>query len=191
MAVTDPCRVRRLESADAAAVLEVARGLGPWFNAEGLARIAQDLGSHRGHVAVQGGRIVGFILWTRLDARVADLSWMGVAAVRQHTGVGTALLEALVAELRAAGFEFLEVSTVADNVDYAPYAATRRFYRARGFENLRVDPRYWGSGDDRYDRLVLRRRISAVAGRARTKADAAPQNGADSAGQSQAAFKTA
>jgi hypothetical protein len=63
----------------------------------------------------------------------------------------------VVADLKASGFRTLEVATVADNVEYAPYAETRRFYRARGFTDFRVDARFWGSGDDRYDRLVLRR----------------------------------
>ncbi len=81
---------------------------------------------------------------------------MGVAVGLQHRGVGTALLAALRLELRRLGVARFMVSTVADTVDYEPYAQTRRFYRARGFVDERVDPRYWGEGEDRFDRLVMR-----------------------------------
>jgi len=157
MAMTPPFVVRRLEKEDAAAVRELARSLGAWFNADGLVRIARDLDIHAGYVAERTRRLAGFVTWARIDAAVAELSWMGVAQDLRHRGIGTALLAALVADLRSAGFRVLEVSTVADSVEYEPYAQTRRFYRTRGFTDFRVDARFWGSGDDRYDRLVLRR----------------------------------
>ncbi len=156
MAVSPPVLIRPLRRQDAEAVREHAERLSAWFDAEGRARIGRDLGTQAGFVALQGSRIVGFILWARIDAAVADLTWMGVVEDVQRRGVGTALLAALVANLRSSGFHSLEVSTVADNVAYEPYDRTRRFYRARGFVDYRVDPRYWGSGEDRYDRLVLR-----------------------------------
>lgn len=161
MAVTRSFVVRRLRAEDAVDVRALAQSLDRWFDREGLARIAHDLGTHPGFVALQGERLAGFAMWSRIDSEVADLSWMGVAEDVQHRGIGTALLGTLVAELQASGFRSLEVSTVADHVDYEPYDRTRRFYRARGFVDFRVDPRYWGSGDDRYDRLVLRRDLGS------------------------------
>lgn len=165
MAVTPPFVLRPLRPEDAASVHEVAARLGKWFDAEGLRRIDRDVMTHPGYVAAQEERLLGFILWARMDPEVADVSWMGVAEALQHRGIGTALLDAVVADLRAARVRFLEVSTVADKVEYEPYVATRRFYRARGFRDFRVDPLYWGTGADRYDRLVLRREISAPDGR--------------------------
>ena len=161
MAVTRPFVVRRLRAEDAVDVRALAQSLDRWFDMDGLARIARDLGTHPGVVALQGERLVGFAMWSRIDSEAADLSWLGVAEDVQRRGIGTALLGALVAELRGSGFRSLEVSTVADNVDYEPYDRTRRFYRARGFVDFRIDPRYWGSGDDRYDRLVLRRDLGS------------------------------
>lgn len=139
---------------------DLARGLPEWFDPDGQARIAADVRTQRGFVAAHGQRLVGFILWRPLGPEAADLSWMGVAKDLQRRGIGTALLAALVADLPSVGFRSLEVSTVADHVDHEPYARTRRFYRARGFADARVDPLYRGSGDDRYDRLVLRRDLS-------------------------------
>ncbi len=161
MAMTPPFVVRPLLPADAEAVHSLARSLGDWFNADGLRQIAVDLTSQSGFVAVERGRIVGFILWKPLDATVADLSWMGVAEAKQRRGIGSALLATLVADLASRGLRSLEVSTVADSEDYEPYVRTRAFYRARGFSDLRVDPGYWGSGAHRYDRLVLLRDLAA------------------------------
>jgi GNAT superfamily N-acetyltransferase len=142
--------------ADAPSILRLARTLGQWFNAEGLARMEVDLAIHGGYVALRGVALVGFVTWSALDAEIANLSWMGVAEEEHRRGIGIALLAALVEDLRRRGFRTLEVSTVADTVDYEPYAATRRFYRARGFADFAVDPNHYGRGDDRSDRLRLR-----------------------------------
>lgn len=151
-----PFVVRPLEFADVPPILAVARSLAKWFDKEGLRRIALELASPKGFVALRAGRLAGFVLWKPMDADVAELTWIGVSEELQHRGIGTALLAALQTELRAAGYRTLEVSTVADNLDYEPYARTRRFYRARGFVDHRTDSLYWGSGDERYDRLVMR-----------------------------------
>lgn len=153
--------VRPLREGDGPSVLVLARTLDKWFNEEGLVNMSRDLESHPGFVAVRGDVVIGFITWNRLDPRTADLSWMGVAESEQRTGIGKALLQALVADLRRLGVQRLEVSTVADSVDYEPYVATRRFYRSVGFADDRVDPLYFGSGDDRYDRLVMKLEIPA------------------------------
>lgn len=145
-----------MASDDAARVLSLARALGKWFNEPGLAQMALDLGSHAGFVGVRDAEMLGFITWTRVEPDTAELSWMGVSEERQRQGIGTTLLSALRAHLRQVGFRHLLVSTVADNVDYEPYVRTRRFYRAQGFADYRIDARYWGEGEDRYDRLVMR-----------------------------------
>ena len=151
-----PFVVRRMEFGDVPSVMALARSLDKWFNPEGLARIAEDLTSPSGYVAVRRPATLGFVTWKAVDEEVAELTWMGVSETQQRRGIGTVLLASLVVDLRRAGYHFLEVSTVADNVEYEPYARTRRFYRARGFVDHRVDALYWGAGNDRYDRLVLR-----------------------------------
>jgi len=155
MALTE-WTVRRIGEGDAPAILLLARSLDKWFNEEGLEKMSRDLLSHDGFVAVRGDRVLGFVTWTPIDAESADLTWMGVAEDLQRTGIGRALFRNLVRDLRTRGVRALEVSTVADSVDYEPYARTRHFYRAMGFVDHRVDPKFFGAGDDRYDRLVLR-----------------------------------
>lgn len=150
-----PFIMREIERGDASAILLLAQSLEKWFGTVGLTQIVRDLESHKGYVAAREGRLLGFVTWTPVDETVAELSWIGVAEDVQHEGIGTALLSALTSRLRRGGFRNLTVSTIADSFDFEPYAETRRFYRARGFKDYRVDPRYWAEGDDRYDRLVL------------------------------------
>jgi len=158
-----PWVVRRKDAPDHPAIVHLAETLGKWFNPEGLNGIRRDLPAHQGFVAIRGDAVIGFATWNPVDAEIANLSWMGVAEADQHRGIGTTLLAAIVEDVRRLGLESLEVSTVADSVDYAPYADTRRFYRARGFQDYRVDVSYFGPPDDRYDRLLLRLDVIAPA----------------------------
>lgn len=148
--------IRPLHDTDAASILMLAKTLGKWFNEEGLAHMSRDLTSHGGFVAVRGERLLGFITWAPLGGELANLSWMGVAENLRRSGIGRALLAALVSHLRSCGYRTLEVSTVADSMDYAPYADTRAFYRAMGFVDHRIDKDYFRSADGPYDRLLLR-----------------------------------
>ena len=155
--------IRSLERADAAGVQDLAKRLDKWFNAEGLAQMSRDLETHPGLVAQADGRILGFVTWSASDSETANLSWMGVVEERRRSGIGRALLAAMMPRLRAEGFLTLEVSTVADSVDYVPYAETRAFYRAMGFVDFRVDHGFYGDASDPYDRLVLRRDVTTGA----------------------------
>ncbi len=74
MAVTPPLVVRPREAEDVEPVCDLARGLPEWFDADGQARIAVDVRTQRGFVAVQGRRLAGFILWRPLGPEAADLS---------------------------------------------------------------------------------------------------------------------
>jgi len=161
MAMIPPFAVRPIEEGDAPLILLLARTLDKWFNVEGLRTMAKDLETHAGFVAVRGDRVLGFVTWEPIDKEVANMSWIGVAETEQRSGIGRALLAALKADLRRRGFRTIEVSTVAESVDYEPYAATRRFYRAMGFVDYRVDPLYFGEGEGRYDRLRMRLQLTS------------------------------
>jgi len=153
--------IRSMRPQDRTAVLEIAGSLRKWFTPQGLDEIRADLESHAGYLAEREHRPLGFVTWTDIDGDTANLSWMGVIEDWQHRGIGTSLLAVLVAELRRRGYRFLQVSTVAESVVYEPYAETRRFYRARGFRDYRVDEKYFGEGDNRYDRLLMRLDLSS------------------------------
>jgi len=151
-------RARREE--DYEGMLEVAHALPQWFTQEGLAEMARDFKVHKGFIATDGGKIVGFITYASSPYTpaidLAELTWMGVRPEYQRRGIGKKLLQVLERQLIARGIRTLQVSTVADAVVYEPYARTRAFYRANGFRDYRVDRGYFPNGDDR---LLLRKHL--------------------------------
>jgi GNAT superfamily N-acetyltransferase len=68
---------------------------------------------------------------------------MGVMPEQHRGGIGTALLEAAEAALRERGVEYLQVKTLGPSYEDECYAATRRFYEARGFVPLEEFPDLW------------------------------------------------
>jgi GNAT superfamily N-acetyltransferase len=121
--------------------LAIARELPAYFTTQGIAAMSQDLQEHRLYLAVDAGRVIGFATLQVKSRQVAEISWMAVAPDCQHQGVGTLLINRIVDDLKAEAIRLLEVKTLAADVDYAPYALTRRFYEGRGFVNLEtIDP---------------------------------------------------
>jgi len=153
-------QIRTASPPDYEGMLAVARSLPEWFNAQGLREMATDLKTQQGFVAVcqSGGtdRVVGFVTWLprSADVSLVELTWLGVDPQFQRRGLGRSLVDAVADRCRQIGIFVMEVTTLADSVDYAPYAGTRAFYRRIGFQDLRVDKDFYGPGDDR---LVLRK----------------------------------
>jgi ribosomal-protein-alanine N-acetyltransferase len=101
-------------------------------------------------VAEEAGDLLGYAgLFHSGDT--ADVQTLAVIPDRQRQGVGTALLDALVAEARRRGARDLLLDVREDN---APALA---FYERHGFEHLSRRRGYYAHG--RVDALVLRRRL--------------------------------
>jgi ribosomal protein S18 acetylase RimI-like enzyme len=77
----------------------------------------------------------------------AEIYVMGVRPECQRRGLGTALLEAAEAFLRARDVEYLQVKTLGPSQPSEHYAATRRFYAVRGFRPLEELTSIWGEGN--------------------------------------------
>lgn len=105
-----------------------------------LLRAAADDGPPGLLVADDGGPIGYAVLVT---GQVAYLPELAVAPTRHGEGVGTALLESVVANLRrrAAGPDRLRVTA------HAGDDRVRRFYQSRGFEVVERVPGFFESGD--------------------------------------------
>ena len=95
-------------------------------------------------VAECGGEIVGFVGVRVHNPASAEIHVMGVLPSHHGRGVGRALVEHVEAELRARGFEFLEVKTLGPRRPNAAYAQTRAFYERVGFRPLEEND-LWGS----------------------------------------------
>jgi len=103
----------------------------------GRADCAQAVRSQAGWVAGEAGQVLGFATWEARTSATAEITWMAVTRHRRHQGIGTAILEALAADLRARGFQLALALTSAASKQIAAlpdtYAPTRRFWLARGF----------------------------------------------------------
>lgn len=128
--------VRDMTPVDVEAVVRVGRALAGWFTSNDMNRIAVDARFENGLVAQREGRIVGFLLYYVFEAK-GRIAWMGVLREHHHQGIGRQLVARLEEILRAAGVHEVYVGTLGDSVDYAPYVATRAFYRALGFADWR------------------------------------------------------
>ena len=78
----------------------------------------------------------GFVSLKLHSPQAAELYVMGVRPRDHRRGLGTALLAAAEAYLRARGVEYLQVKTLGPSDPDAGYAKTRSFYLARGFVPL-------------------------------------------------------
>jgi len=99
-------------------------------------------------VAHDGGP-VGYVVVVTASHPVAYVPELAVRPDRQGEGIGSALLDALVASLDADGFERVRLTArVGDG-------AVRTFYRDRGFEAVERVPDHFEDGDG----VVLERRL--------------------------------
>lgn len=129
-------RIRDMAPADVDDIARVGRALAGWFTRNDMNRIAVDARFENGLVAECDSRIIGFLLYYVFEAK-GRIAWMGVRSEFHHQGIGRQLIGRLEQTLRAAGVQELYVGTLGESVDYAPYIATRAFYRAMGFAKFR------------------------------------------------------
>ncbi len=96
--------------------------------------------------AYAGDELVGYACWgpTPGTTGTFDLYWIVVDPVRQGTGVGTALLEAVEDRLTTDNGRLIVVET-SSRPEYAP---TRAFYERRGYAQAARLPGYYAPGDD-------------------------------------------
>ncbi len=87
------------------------------------------------------GLVVGIALVKRDYPESADLNLIAVDPAHHRSGVGSALVTAIEADLAADGVRLFQVHTVGPSYDDEYYALTREFYRALGFLRLREFPR--------------------------------------------------
>jgi GNAT superfamily N-acetyltransferase len=127
--------LRSLSKEDLESVLEVARALPQWFTPKGLELMQVDLPYQKGWIAWEGSSPLGFISFFVNQAK-GEIGWLGVLPDQQRKGIGKQLLNRLVEDLQSNRVSELYVRTLGDSVEYEPYAKTRAFYRANGFQDF-------------------------------------------------------
>jgi ribosomal protein S18 acetylase RimI-like enzyme len=139
-----PDGLRVLRSNDEDAVRRILSSLPEWFGIadanEEYFKAASVLPSY---LAVINDAVVGVLLTTRHFDRSAEIFLIAVDAAQRHRGVGTALLDAAQAGLRAEGVQWLQVKTLGPSRPSDHYAQTRRFYERHGFAPLEELHNLW------------------------------------------------
>jgi len=98
-----------------------------------------------------GGRVVGFAIMEYGEER-AHLVLLAVDPAYRRRGIGRRLLEWLIESARTAGIESVHLELRAAN------APARRFYRALGFSETLLVPRYYAGRESALRMVRLLRR---------------------------------
>jgi ribosomal protein S18 acetylase RimI-like enzyme len=124
---------------------EVLRRLPHWFGfASSNAEYIAALGRVETFVALRGNTVVGFVGVEDLLDEAAEIVVLAVLAELHGQGVGSALLARVEASLLARGRPVLHLKTLGPSDPDEGYAATRAFYRARGFRAVLETTAFWG-----------------------------------------------
>jgi len=99
-----------------------------------------------GYVARIDGEAKGLLVYRKHGPIAAEIVWLGVDPTCHRSGIGRALIDAACSAARTDGLKYLFVWTLHENAHYAPYAPTRRFYEATGFEYAMAE--HFPTGDN-------------------------------------------
>jgi GNAT superfamily N-acetyltransferase len=126
---------------DASSCADIITGLPEFFTPDVVDKVRGDLTAHDSWVIVEDGAVIEFAIVERRRPTAAEVRWAATVATRRGQGIGTALIEHVLNELRGDGTQLVEVKTLDPTAGYAPYVATYVFWTARGFVHVdTIDP---------------------------------------------------
>jgi GNAT superfamily N-acetyltransferase len=129
------------ETQDCEAIL---RSLPDWFGIEeAIVDYVEEIEELETFGAWEGEILAGFVTLKRHFAHAAEVHVMAVRAALHRRGIGRGLLEHAESELRSRGVRWLQVKTLGPSCEYQPYADTRAFYLALGFEPIEESESRW------------------------------------------------
>ncbi len=136
-----PPTVRPATSDDTDACAAIVRGLPDFFTDDVPAKVVHAIAHERAWVVLAGDETVGFATVDARPPAAAEITWAAVRRDAQHTGVGTVLIEHVLASLAHDRITLVEVKTLDASASYAPYEGTRAFWERRGFVQIdTIDP---------------------------------------------------
>jgi ribosomal protein S18 acetylase RimI-like enzyme len=151
--IAPPTVIRPLRLSDRASLEELIRRAG-LFQAEEVtcalelidAALADPDRDYTVRVADEGGRISGYVCFgpTPMTRGTWDMYWIVTDPEWRGRGVGSALVEAMEAELRRRGARLVRVET--SHLD--EYGAAHRFYARHRYPVIARLPDFYKPGDD-------------------------------------------
>ncbi len=123
------------------ACLSIAKSLTQYFTDDAITRMAENLPEQLLYIAIDSDQLQAFAAIQSKTDQVAEISWIAVKPERQHQGIGSALINHIVHDLRSQAIKLLEVKTLSASANYPPYEIIRQFYEKMGFLHLEtIDP---------------------------------------------------
>lgn len=134
--------VRRPAGAECVSILaELPEWFGiPQSNAEYAAAAERE----QAWVAEAAGEPLGLMVLMDHGFAAIDVHLLAVRPQAHRKGLGRALIDQALAVTRELGKPYLTVKTQGPSSGYEPYARTRRFYEAVGFQGLEEFTEIWG-----------------------------------------------
>ena len=125
---------------DVESCVSIIRGLPDFFTSDVADTVRDELDRENAFV-VEDGEVTGFAVVALRSSDAAEITWAAVRADRRGSGLGTQLIEAVLAHLAGNGVHLVEVKTLDRSAGYAPYEATLAFWERRGFIQVdMIDP---------------------------------------------------
>lgn len=115
--------------------LEIAKDLPEWFTKDALKNMKVDFEYNNLIVSKDKKQINGFLCYSTNSGKMV-LIWMGVKRNLQRKGIGRSLLNWLENKANRLDLNSIEVETLPEEDDYAPYKQTREFYYKNGFKRI-------------------------------------------------------
>ncbi len=133
--------VRAATSDDANACADIVASMPEFFTDDMPANVRMGLTRDDAWVITGDERVVGFAIVEMRSTAAAEITWAAVHPESRGNGLGTALIEHVLAQLARNGVAVVEVKTLDASANYPPYEATRAFWEHRGFVQIdTIDP---------------------------------------------------
>jgi GNAT superfamily N-acetyltransferase len=128
--------------------LAIAKTLPEFFTQQGLNEIKKQLPDQMVYGAYDGEELIGCVSYKKINRQTIDIAWLFILEKYQGKGIGTELVEKTLAE-EGQEFAVCQVNTLAETVEDAGYALTRKFYEKLGFVPIEIIDPYpgWGPGN--------------------------------------------
>ena len=158
--MNDCMKIREFNKKDFNGIMKISKLLHPtWFDKVAINfSMPIDLRIHKGYVIEDKRKIIGFVTYTSNEGK-AEISWIGVHPKIHRKGMGSKLIKKLEANLKKIGVKELRVGTVAESVEYEPYARTRAFYKKIGFSVEKIIKKISEDTGEIFDFAILVKKI--------------------------------
>ncbi|MGH9047683.1 MAG: GNAT family N-acetyltransferase, partial [Acidimicrobiales bacterium] len=125
--------VRIATAADIEACVAIVDRLSDYFTPDVADKVRADWPRCRTWVLVDRDTVAGFAEVEVRSRVVAEILWAAVEPERRGNGLGTVLVDRVLALRADEGLSLVEVKTLDESAGYEPYEGTVAFWESRGF----------------------------------------------------------